>query len=637
MPAQDAATPAAASSWTTPLTVAFLGWMLVGLHLVADERCYDVSQIPRLLALLGSLAILVPATWLVGRGRIDAAILRSGVPPAAAVFLGITALSLAATVNVTAGYTDLFRTLAAFLVLCLACLLLPRTPHWPARLLRTAVVAAVVAAGVGILETLSRFDGRLPSRRDMEAVTGLMSNVNLYAAFLFLLLPWCAVATALFTGRWRLAAGTATLMVTGMILLVQSRATWLGVAAAGLVATLTMLVRRRELGLPVAVRRGLVGALATGALAAVVGAGLTGTDTAVGRGLTRLLVTRPHQAAGPTDGGRTMIWGVTGRMVADHPLTGVGAGNFTVRLHEYYGTDDLDFTHLSSDNWVQPHNDFLWVAAEKGLPGLAAFGAVFAAAAWSLWRAIRAAPSPDDTWLAVATLAGLAGYVVLSCFDFPLDRVSHQVLLAVHLAVATLLGHATRSRPLRPLPLPAWLVLPPVLACLALGGSYATAAYRQEPEVIAARRSYRDGDWEGMRDSARRAATPWKTLDPLVTPIAYLEGKAELQLGHLPEAIARLEQAWEANPNRLYVLNDLGIAYAAADRCDDAIVCFTIAANRYPDRLEPRQNLANCFLDTDRFAEAAAVLENVPEALRTADMRTALAHARERLAAAAGE
>jgi len=195
------------------------------------------------------------------------------------------------------------------------------------------------------------------------------------------------------------------------------------------------------------------------------------------------------------------------------------------------------------------------------------------------------------------------------------------------------LGQAVRSRPLRPLPLPAWLVLPPVLACLALGGAYATAAYRQEPEVIASRRSYRDGDWEGMRDAARRAATPWKTLDPLVTPIAYLEGKAELQLGHLPEAIACLERAWEANPNRLYVLNDLGIAYAAAERYDEAIVCFTIASNRYPDRLEPRQNLANCFLDTDRFAEAEAVLENVPEALRTAGMRDALSRAREGLTA----
>ena len=622
-----------AGAWTSRLVVGLLAVGLVLLHLIVDGTCYDVAQVPRLRGLLAALMVALPLALLAPIGRlIDASILRAPVVLAAAAYLGITAGSLAWAVNPTAGFTDLFRTGAAFLVLCLACLLLPTDPRWQERLLKAATIGAIVAAGIGLLQTVLQFGGGWPSRRAMEAVTGLQSNVNLYAGSLLLLLPWCGCGAVVLRGGWRITATIAAVATAGLILLLQSRAAWLGMAAAAGVAGGVAVAHAPLLGLSASVRRGILGLFATGLAAAVAVGSVTGSDTAVGQALERLFVTRPHQAAGPTDGGRTMIWGVTARMIADHPLAGVGAGNFTVRLHEYYGGADLDFTNLSSDNWVEPHNDFLWVAAEKGLPGLVAFVAMFAAAAWSLRRALRAAAAPADARLAVATLATLAGYVVLSCFDFPLDRVTHQVLLALHLAVATVLAHAAGPQPARPRRLPAWLVLPPALAFLALGISYAGAAIRQERDVIAARRASRDGDWEGMLAAARRATTPWKTLDPLATPVAYLQGKAELQLGRLPEAIASLERAWEANPNRFYVLNDLGIAYAAADRFDDAIACFTIAANRYPDRLEPRQNLANCFVDTGRFAEAVAVLEDVPEELRTAAMRASLARAREQLA-----
>lgn len=626
------------SAWTTRLVAGFLAGGLVALHLFVDEGCYDTSQTPRLLALLAALAVGTTVTLLppIVRG-LDTSILRSPIVVAAAVFLAITAGSLAWAVNVSAGFTDLFRTLGWFLVLCLGCLLLSAEHRWRERLLQAAVTGALVSAGIGLFQTAGQLGAGVPSRRAMEAVTGLMSNVNLYASFLLLLLPWCCCGVALLPGGWRFVAAVAACEVLGLILLLQSRATWLGLAAAGLVAMVVALARWRMLGLSPGLRRGLLGASFCGAAAVVGATALTGTDTAAGRGLERLFVIRPHQAAGPTDGGRTMIWGATTRMIADHPLTGVGAGNFTIRLQEYYGAGDLDFTNISSDNWIEPHNDYLWIAAEKGIPGLIAFVAVLGLAAWALVRVIRTSRSRADVWLAIAAAAGLAGYAVVSCFDFPLDRVSHQVLLAILLAEATVLSHGLRPHAARPLPLPAWLVLPPLLACLALGMAYARAAIGQEKEAIAARRAYRDGDWDGMAAAARRATTPWKTLDPLATPVAYLEGKAELQLGHLAEAIACLERAWEANPNRLYVLNDLGIAYAATGRFDDAIVCFTIAANRYSNRLEPRQNLANCFLEAGRFTEAVAVLEDVPEELRTADMQAGLLRARERLTAAGSE
>ena len=174
---------------------------------------------------------------------------------------------------------------------------------------------------------------------------------------------------------------------------------------------------------------------------------------------------------------------------------------------------------------------------------------------------------------------------------------------------------------------------PLAAAVLGLGIVYSMAALRQEKDVIAARLAWSRGDWEAVRAAARRATTPWKTLDPLACPVAFLEGMAEVRLGRVPEGIACLERARGHNPNRMYIVNNLGILYAGAGRFDEAIECFHETAVRYSHRIEPFNNLAGCLIETGRYAEAVAVLEQIPEELRTDAIRGNLAFAREQAAA----
>lgn len=630
----------AATSWQAVTVVAFLAATLVGIHLFIDPKAYDVSQVVRLLAVLGLLLMAVPAVLLVPAiaTAVDAAVLRQPIVLASAAFLVASWGSLAVAVNPSAGATDCFRTLAAFLVLCLTALILPLDARWRRWLLEIAVVATLVTVVVGGWKVLPIVAEGLPSRRAMEEalLDGMMSNVNLFAAWLVLLIPWCLCGAAVLAGGWRWIAAGAAVAGIGLVLVVQSRAAWLGLAGAGAVSGLVLLSYPQAIGVPTGIRRAIAAVLAAGLLLAVSLAAAAFTDTPLGRAIQARVIARPHQAEGPSDGGRTLVWGIATRMAADHPLTGVGAGNFTIRMHEYFSPDKAaespDFSRLSSDNWLQPHNDFFWVAAEKGLPGLAAFLAIFAAAGLAGRGILRGPAAATDARLAVASLGAIVGYLIVSGLDFPLERVSHQVVLAVHLGVLLVLAQAARGGP-RARPLPGWLVVPPVAAALTLGLFYAAAALVQEREVMAARRAQHTGDWQAMRDAARRATTPWKTLDPLAVPVALLEGIAEMQLGDLPAATACFERAHAANPNRLAVLQNLGAAYAQAGRFDEAIAAFVIAANRYPDRLEVRHNLASALLDAGRFAEAIAVIEDIPAPLRSPLLEEALEYATEQQAA----
>ena len=618
--------------------LAFFGFTLVILNGVVDEAALDVSLLPRLLALLVFLLVAVGVVALPAVSRLlDISVLGEPIILLGAGLLLVTATSLVFAVNVSAGLTDVFRTLATFLTLCLACLLLPIVPRWPELLLKIFVAAGLCAALVGGYEIGMELGVGIHGRRAMEQIEGMMSSVNLYAGMLALLLPWCLCGVVLLRAAWRGLAAVASISVLALIIQLQSRAAWLAVLAGAGVALLVVVGQHSLFGLSRRARAILIATVLGGLALLAIGIAIAPADNVFALRVRSMFVAPTDPDAMPREGGRLMIWGITSRMIADHPLTGVGAGNFTIRLPEYFGDDDLDFSNVHT-NWMQPHNDFLWVFAEKGLLGIALFMGCFVAAFSSIRALLRSGAAPTVLWITLAALMELVTYLTLSVWDFPLERISHQVSLAVLLAVVTVIHHSLRPAVGGPMAqdrmrIGRVVVVPLAVVALGLGIAYTAAAVRQEKAVIQARLAWSRGQWEEVLAAARLGTTPWKTLDPLACPIAFLEGMAEVRLGRVPEGIACLERARTHNPNRMYVVNNLGILYAGTGRFDEAIECFNTTAIRYPHRIEPFNNLASCLIETGRYAEAVDLLEQIPEDMRNDAIRRNLALASEQAAA----
>lgn len=632
------ASDTSAGSCGRSATIAFSAWLgllLVGLNLVHDPTVHDKTLVPRLHALAIFVLAALP-TLVLPRvaGRIDLGVLREPVILCAVGYAACTAASLLVAVNPTAGLIDLVRTGAFTLVLVVACLLLPLVPRWPDHLLRWLVVAAMVTATLGWYELGTRHGLGLHPRRMIEDVSGRMGNVNLLSGYLVEVLPGCLAAVSLLRGPWRLLGMVASTAALGLVVLLQSRSAWAGLAAgAGLTAVLAW-AWRRPLGLGPRLGRLLV-AGGLGAVCGVAGwAWFAGPDDPVAARLRSLVAARDADGR-LSDGGRTMIWRLTARMIADHPLAGVGAGNFPIRLPEYHAAPEADMAALHTDTWSRPHNDFLHVAAEKGLPGLAAFTGMFAAALVSIVATMRRPASVRDGRLAAFLWMALVSYLAFSCFDFPLERVSHQVTLAVLLAAATVLRRQAVPA-VAPADSTANTAVAAALAaaaavCLALGVAWTTAALDQERAAVAARAAVQSGRFDDAVGFARRATTPWRTLDALGMPVAYYEGVAHMQMGDAVAATACLERARRDHPGRFAVLNNLGILYATAGRTDEAIECFTAAVTLFPHRPEGFVNLAACYLDADRPGDAVDLLERVPESQRTAVMQEHLDRGRAML------
>lgn len=656
------------------LTCWVVGWLalvLVGINVVHDGSMHDKTLVPRLHALLivlgaSAIALGIPRVL----RRCDTSIVREPVVVGALGLVACTALSLVVAVNVSAGWLDLVRTGACAGVLVVSCLLLPLVPRWPDHLLRLLVVSAAVTAGLGWAEFIMRYGINVPGRRWIEDVSGRMGNINLLSSYLVLVLPGCLGAACLLRGAWRGAGAIAGVASLALVVVLQSRSAWVALAASALVGLAMAWCHRERLGIGRVLRNVMItGVLGiTGGLAAF--GSLASPDHPIMARLRSIGVANPDGR--PSDGGRTVIWWLTTHLIADHPLVGVGAGNFPIRIQEYYGTPGADLARLHTDDWSRPHNDFLQVCAEKGVLGLAAFIGIFAAALASIVTVLRGAASPRDSALAVLLLMSLVAYLVASCFDFPLERISHQATLAVLLAAATVLrrqvvaraaGDSVRAARREP----TWTDGPEATAtvghdgcagvaaagasgpacgpvrCVVIAGIVATAcglawttvAISQERAAVEARAALEAGRWDDAVRLARGAATPWRTLDPFGTPVAFLEGAAHMRSGAVDEAIACLERARRHHPNRLVVLNNLGILYATTGRTDDAIECLSLAASLYPHRLESVTNLAACYLDAGRPTEAVELLDRVPEASRSPVMREHLARGRELLGAPA--
>jgi O-antigen ligase len=130
---------------------------------------------------------------------------------------------------------------------------------------------------------------------------------------------------------------------------------------------------------------------------------------------------RTHVGEFTTGGGsgRTDLWTIARKVAADHPVLGVGIGNFEAVEAQYASRADLPSIELVIDEPHVVHNTYLELLAELGIVGLTCFVALVGGAVALGWRAVRSfarAGATDLELLARGLLVALAGMLAASFF-----------------------------------------------------------------------------------------------------------------------------------------------------------------------------------------------------------------------------
>lgn len=326
------------------------------------------------------LVLLLVAAWLAWRKGAF-----SGLPTARSLTWPIATFCFASLVSAALSLDplesiDALPRLVVFMLIPLSAALLDRT-WWPRLVAGLALVTTVLAVW-GIVQYLGGADN-LENR-----ITGPLAHYMLYAGWLLLAVLTLSAVLVLShePRRWWLVAPV--LLGTLAIFLSFTRNAWVGLAAGVLV--LAAVWRRRLL-------------LVYPVLAVVVWLAL---PAAV---LDRAFSTFDlHQSANYD---RLCMAQSGMQMIRDHPFAGVGL-NMVPRVYPLYRRDD-------APRWRVPHlhNNPLQIAAERGLPALAAYLWLIGAFATTTWRGLRRVEGRRRI-AAAASLAAVVGITVAGLFEY---------------------------------------------------------------------------------------------------------------------------------------------------------------------------------------------------------------------------
>jgi putative inorganic carbon (HCO3(-)) transporter len=341
-----------------------------------------------------------------------------GVKLPLALYCLFTVLSMLWAANPAAG-GNVIRKLTLFVIMLLAVNLIASYRHlvwiWRAIFVESAV-AGLVATGQFLLQyqqTRAEHPGQIYYFMTLTRIHG-------------------------FVGHWMAFGGQQMLVFTALLayLLLGTRGVWVGAGqgtpepASGpvpgpapgrvwwLVAAIVMLsivlnfTRGVWIGCGVALfylvarwRARLLWALPVLALAAYLGAPSLVRDR-----VTSLV----HPSNDPSITARFEMWHVGLAMIRNHPWVGVGPNN----VNELYITYLRPGTYENS--WHEHmHDNFLQLAAERGLPCLAAWVWFVAALGWQILGIRRRLKSEGrPVWIADASLAAWLAFVVEGVFEF---------------------------------------------------------------------------------------------------------------------------------------------------------------------------------------------------------------------------
>jgi hypothetical protein len=399
-----------------------------------------------------------------------------------------------------------------------------------------------------------------------DGIYATMSNKNLLASALFLCFPFALYGIWRLSGIWNFMSGAAALLIFTVLVITRARAVWLGMAVSAMLA-LPMAVflhkgKKYRYRAEALSHKRIPWNLRFGVPVMVIL--LTWAFLSSGQ-KTSIPLFSPASLSE-----RTPIWGRTLDMAKDHPLLGVGPGQWRIVLPRYGGIEK----RVSSEGTVEilpqrPHNDYLWVLSETGVPGLIFYLGFFGMTMFCGLRVVFHSRNMDHRVLALLMLFGLWGYMVIAFFSFPRERITHTVFL-MFMASAVLLTYQ-QTFPIRKRKSPAGLLLMNILVLIGLGVCIVVGYGRlnAEAHVRKAMSAYKGEAWEQVIAEIDHTNSDLYSLDPTSTPLSWYRGMANFSLGHEEEALQDFRKACLAHPFHMHSLNNVGTCYAL--RGDDQI------------------------------------------------------------------
>ncbi len=576
--------------------------MVCAVPLAFSSEIYEPAWVPKLLALHLCVALACLGWLLQTRRRQDLCPISSPLLPPALCLMGIALLSALGTPHPPEAMAKLLNQATLLVLLWVVANALSTEQFRP--MLWSSALTGLAVALIGVLQYHGLAFLGIPSAAPPSAT---FVNRNFAAEYLICAIPLSGLL--FLTARRQvvlLVSGLSTALMSVYLVYTRTRSAWVGLAGAllcvgGLLA-LSSGLRRPALE----TLRGLMDRrkrmLAWGffALFAFLSA-LPAPRAALPEAKANLAATAASlfqqdaiKDASITE--RLTFWGNTLRMVADHPLLGVGIGGWA-RVYPLYDRGVAISTKASVS---QTHNDYLCIASEYGLIGLGVYLWFLIVGFGCLLKMARS-PSPFSHIAALMFALSLLSILGDALFAFPKDQ-PHAVMFPYLLF--GLAAGATARRRTTPGLSTTHILVPVILLVISLGALELTRRrVGFDQRYLRAVIQGGSRNWPALLKEAQ-AALQYGTFRP---HILVLKGDALKNLRRDGEAEAAYRQALAYAPHVWETHERLGSLYVQQGRLEEALLHCQTALSLCPSTLDSRNNLGVIYLqkrDFDRAEES---------------------------------
>jgi tetratricopeptide (TPR) repeat protein len=296
-----------------------------------------------------------------------------------------------------------------------------------------------------------------------------------------------------------------------------------------------------------------------------------------------------------------LVWYKTRELIKEKWVAGYGIGNWKLVLPSRSLSGSYRM-QLKNVVFTRVHNDFLEVWAEIGLLGFLAFLFLFLYPIFSLIRNKNKDP------VHFVLLWMFLGYGIISFFDFPKERVEHQILFAFLLAifVKSNTEKVLRINILKPIIKGINILFLAGLAFNLLCGYYAhRGEYYDRKGIIA----FNQQNWPEVKKNMAAAYSSFYKISPVGVAIKWREGIADYNQNNFTEADKSFQSALTVSPYHFSLLNDYASTLVQLEKYEKAEPLYYQVLGINPKYEEALFNLSFTLTQLKRYDEALLYLE----------------------------
>lgn len=416
-------------------------------------------------------------------------------------------------------------------------------------------------------------------------VKGLMANKNQYATSIFLMLPFIIYGIIIFDNIWKKVSVFSLIISITMIIVVQTRASWVALTFSTLIAIYSIINIQKKNGIHIKLfsrKKLLKTSIILVAIISISSIFLvkSGMYSNIKKEVISIFDVKRNSA-------RIQIWDATLKMSRENPIFGVGSGCWKIDIVNHYRLN----TKLSYQNWRRAHNDYLQILAEKGVLGLILHILMFGIVIYYAIKIMKSEAELKTKIFVVLLESAIIGYMLISLFSFPYERINHQVYLALIFSIIineyiSYYKKTDDNSAIKKIN----KCFPYLVIIIAGTIFYSYTLLESEIYVKKIKLLKVKGDYKGIIETFDKAFSKFTTLDALSTPIHHYKGEANIHLNNKKQAVDDFINAKKYFPGHISTLNNLGILSYDINKKDFALECINEALVIYPKNKDALYN-----------------------------------------------